>query len=285
MRKAIVDIGTNSTRLLIAEDVNGAWEKLITKLEFTRIGENIGAEQIIKPEALKRTAECVREYVNIAKMEKCAQITVTATSAVRDAQNREEVCAEIAKTSGVKVRVLAGEEEAYLSYRGAVGNSEDSSQTAVLDIGGGSTELVWQEEEALQTHSVAVGAVRLKERPELREKLDEILSNLLPKKGKKLRIVAVGGTATTLAMLDMGLAEYDSEMVCGYKLSRDRVDAWLCKMQDMSIEEIRALKGMPAKRADVIVYGVSILSRVMHLLDVEMVWAEDHDLMYALLEE
>lgn len=285
MRKAIIDIGTNSTRLLIAEYVNRAWEKIATQLEFTRIGENIGAEQIIKPAALKRTAECVRDYVIIAQNANCDHIIVTATSAVRDAKNREEVCAEIKNLSGIEVRVLTGEEEAYLSYKGAVGNSEESTKTAVLDIGGGSTELVCPDGDALQTRSVAVGAVRLKERPELREKLDEILSNLLPENSAELKIVAVGGTATTLAMLDLGLEEYDSEKVCGYPLSRARVDQWLEKMQMMSVAEIRALKGMPAKRADVIVHGVSILSRMLHLLDVEVVWAEDHDLMYALLDE
>lgn len=283
MKKAIIDIGTNSTRLLIAEKNASGWEKLNAELNFTRIGENIGAEQIIKPEALKRTAEGVREYVQKARKAGCEKIIITATSAVRDAKNREEVCAYINEACGEKIRVLRGEEEAYLSYRGAVGdNAED---TAVLDIGGGSTELVCPSGDILQSRSVAVGAVRLKELPELRENLDEVLRDLLPEENKKLKLLAVGGTATTLAALSLGMADYDSEKVCRYPLKISEVDAWLEKLRTMNVEKIKALPGMPAKRADVFVYGVTILSRIMHLLGVDTVWAEDRDLMYALLEE
>ena len=283
MKKAIIDIGTNSTRLLIAEKDENGWRKVNAELNFTRIGENIGAEQVIKQEALKRTADGVREYVQKAREAGCEKIIITATSAVRDAKNREEVCAYINEVCGEKIRVLKGEEEAYLSYRGAVGdNAED---TAVLDIGGGSTELVCPSEDILQSRSVAVGAVRLKERPELRERLDEILQGLLPEKNRKLKLLAVGGTATTLAALSLGMEDYDNEKVCRYPLKISEVDAWLEKLRVMSVEEIKALPGMPAKRADVFVYGVAILSRIMHLLRVDVVWAEDRDLMYALLEE
>ena len=283
MKKAIIDIGTNSTRLLLASDESGVWEKKKAELNFTRLGENIGAEQIIKQPALERTAECVRTYVNEATDFGAEKIIVTATSAVRDAKNKAQVCAYIEEKSGEKVRVLPGEEEAYLSYRGAVGNN--AADTAVLDIGGGSTELVCPLADKLQTRSVAVGAVRLKERPELRADLDNILKKLLPEEKSKLKLVAVGGTATTVAALDLKLADYDSDKISQYPLSIKTVDAWLEKLQQMSLEGIKSLDGMPAKRADVIVYGVTILSRIMHLLEVDTGWAEDRDLMYALLEE
>ena len=283
MKKAIIDIGTNSTRLLLAGLTEEGWKKIKSELDFTRLGENIGAEQIIKKPALIRTAECVRRYVSEAKEFGADKIIITATSAVRDAKNRDEVCDYLKEISTESVRVLSGEEEAYLSYRGAVG--KQAQNTAVLDIGGGSTELVCPLADKLQTCSVAVGAVRLKERPELRSDLDDILTKLLPPEETELKLVAVGGTATTLAALDLKLADYDSEKVCQYLLSIEKVDAWLEKLRLMSVEEIKSLDGMPAKRADVFVYGVTILSRVMHLLKVNTVWAEDRDLMYGLLEE
>lgn len=283
MKKAIIDIGTNSTRLLIAQKEAEKWQKVLGLLEFTRIGENIGRKQVIKPEPLARTARCVADYVRRAQEQGCTEIVVTATSAVRDAANREEVCAYLKEQCAQEVRVLRGEEEAYLSYLGAVGTPDE--ETAVLDIGGGSTELVYPQEGGLHVMSVAVGAVRLKERAELRQDLAERLKPLVPEERPLNKLVAVGGTATTLAALKLGLEEYDSELVQQYPLSKAEVDGWLEKLAQMSVEEIKKLKGMPAKRADVIYYGVLILSTIMELAKLEQVWAEDRDLMYGLLEE
>jgi len=282
MRKAVIDIGTNSTRLLIAEKVDNMWQKIDARLSFTRIGEEIGAEQIIKIEPLRRTAECVAEYVKIAKKENCAEIIVSATSAIRDAKNRQEVCEFITQQCGEKLRVLSGEEEAYLSYIGAVGENKDN--VAVLDIGGGSTELVYPQKQALHIKSVAVGAVRLKERAELQQNLRQILQELFSAEQNIFKLVAVGGTATTLAALELGMEDYDSEKIQKYPLSRKAVEAWQDKLANMSIDEIKKLKGMPAKRADVIYYGVCILSTIMQIADLDFVWAEDRDLMYGILD-
>ena len=283
MRKAIIDIGTNSTKLLVADNEKGSWEKIISLLEFTRIGENIGKEQIIKPKPLKRTAECIKNFIAIAQKENCAEILVSATSAIRDAQNRAEVCAFIASYCGKKVEVLSGEQEAYLSYLGAVGSFDE--HTAVLDIGGGSSELAYSFKDKLFVNSVAVGAVRLKERPEMLKNLEEVLRALLPKEGKITKLVAVGGTATTLAALEQDIKEYNSDLVHKYPLSRESVAKWRTKLGKMSVEEIKALKIIPAKRADVIYYGVLILDTIMQLGKMPEVLVEDRDLMYGLLQQ
>ena len=283
MRKAIIDIGTNSTKLLVADNEKGSWEKIISLLEFTRIGESIGKEQILKPEPLKRTAECIKNFIAIAQKENCAEISVSATSAIRDAQNRTEVCAFITKYCGKKVEVLSGEQEAYLSYLGAVGSFDE--HTAVLDIGGGSSELAYSFKDKLFVNSVAVGAVRLKEHPEMLNNLEEALRALLPKEGKITKLVAVGGTATTLAALEQDMQEYNSDLVHKYPLSRESVAKWRTKLGKMSVEEIKALKIIPAKRADVIYYGVLILDTIMQLGKMPEVLVEDRDLMYGLLQQ
>ena len=281
MRKAIIDIGTNSTKMLVADNVYGSWKKILALLEFTRIGENIGEEQIIKHEPLERTAKCIKNFVEIAEKEGCEEIVVSATSAIRDAQNRAEVCEYIAKYCGKKVEVLSGEQEAYLSYLGAVGNFAE--HTAVLDIGGGSTEMAYPIEDKLIVNSVAVGAVRLKERVEMRKNLEKTLLTLLPKEGKITKLVAVGGTATTLAALEQNMQEYNSDLVHKYPLSRESVTKWLMQLGKMSIEEIKSLKIIPEKRADIIYYGVLILDTIIKLADMTEILVEDRDLMYGLL--
>ena len=180
------------------------------------------------------------------------------------------------------MEVLSGEREAYLSYLGAVGKF--SEQTAVLDIGGGSTELAYPCAGKLVVNSVAAGAVRLKERPEMQANLPTMLKGLLPQKGKISKLVAVGGTATTLAALEQIMKNYNSDLVHQYRLSKEAVDKWLNRLGKMSLEEIKALKIIPPKRADVIYYGVLILSTVIELIQAEEVFAEDRDLMYGLLE-
>ena len=282
MRKAIIDIGTNSTKLLIAEKRDNSWEKITAHLKFTRIGENIGEEQLIKLEPLKRTAQCIKNYIELAEKANCETIEISATSAIRDAANRAEVCEYLKNYCGKEVEVLSGEREAYLSYLGAVGKF--SEQTAVLDIGGGSTELAYPCAGKLVVNSVAAGAVRLKERPEMQAGLQEMLKKLLPKEGKISKLVAVGGTATTLAALEQNMKNYNSDLVHQYRLSKEAVDKWLNRLGKMSLEEIKALKIIPPKRADVIYYGGLILSTVIELIQAEEVFAEDRDLMYGLLE-
>ncbi len=282
MRKAIIDIGTNSTKLLIAEKKDNSWEKIISRLEFTRIGENIGTEQLIKPEPLKRTAQCIKNYIELAENANCETVEISATSAIRDAANRAEVCEYLKNCCHKEVQVLSGEREAYLSYLGAVGKF--SEQTAVLDIGGGSTELAYPCAGKLVVNSVAAGAVRLKERPEMQAYLQEMLKKLLPKEGKISKLVAVGGTATTLAALEQNMKDYNSDLVHQYPLAKETVNKWLDRLGKMSLEEIKALKIIPPKRADVIYYGVLILSMVIELTQAEEVFAEDRDLMYGLLE-
>lgn len=114
--------------------------------------------------------------------------------------------------------------------------------------------------------------------------LQEMLKKLLPKEGKISKLVAVGGTATTLAALEQNMKNYNSDLVHQYRLSKEAVDKWLNRLGKMSLEEIKALKIIPPKRADVIYYGVLILSTVIELIQAEEVFAEDRDLMYGLLE-
>lgn len=288
MIKAVIDIGTNSTRLAVANLQGGEISLLSSDIAVTRIGEQLGQERIIKPEPLARTAHVVGQYVQRAKAMGAEAISLTATSALRDARNQQEVIAYFLETTGLDLVVLSGKEEAELSYRGACLDFSGHANVslAVLDIGGGSTELVYQGAEGLHSASVNVGAVRLYEQPKLMGQMAELLQGLKPERmGKQFELIAVGGTATSLAAMIQELPIYQPDLVHGFVIAKETVDAWAEKLADLSLTERQNLKGLMPKRADIIGFGVCILQQVMVLLNATQVKISDKDLLYGLLME
>ena len=181
MRKAIIDVGTNSIRLIIA-DLEGTINVCHTAIEITRIGEGMGKEQMIQSEPLARTCRKAAEFARKAREMGAEIIQMTATSAVRDAKNQADAAQALEEAAGLSLTVLSGTEEAELSYSGAAQDFRRQGQAlAVLDIGGGSTELVYDSPSGLSKASVALGAVRLKEDPALADRLPELLQPLLTK--------------------------------------------------------------------------------------------------------
>lgn len=287
MRKAVIDMGTNSTRLAVGAMQNGKFQMIFTEVAETRLGEGMGLERIIRPIPLVRNVDTVRRFVQQAKALDAASIRITATSAVRDAVNKAEVQQAIEAAAGIPLEILPGTEEARLSYLGASGDFlQLQCPLAVLDIGGGSTELVYPTADGIHGASVNVGAVRLLEHPELRPQVREILQGLqtdrLPAQSA---LIAVGGTNTCLMAMELGLTSYDGSRIHGQHLTKAQVDNWCQRLFAMSQAEREQIPGMKAKRADIMPYGVLILQQAMELLQLSEVIISDKGLVYGLLLE
>ncbi len=287
MRKAVIDMGTNSTRLAVAEWEDEKLHMIYSGVSETRLGQGMGEERMIQEVPLQRNIEAVQHFIKTAQALQVGKydVRVTATSAVRDAVNKEEVQQKLLQAAGLILEILPGEKEAQLSYLGASGDfAQLGRPLAVLDIGGGSTELVYPTENGVHGASVNMGAVRLLEHPELRPQMEDVLSKLkeesLP---EDCALIAVGGTNTCLMALELGLERYDGNRVHGRTISKERVDFWCEKLFSLDLNQRMILPGMNINRADIMPYGVLILQKTMELLNVNEVIISDKGLVYGLL--
>lgn len=284
-RVAVIDIGTNSTRLLVA-DVQEPFSivPLYADLRTTRLGQGIEGGMLL-PGAVSRTVEAIAD-MQAQAMEKSASLVVAAaTSAVRDAANRDWFLDEVFRKTNLRVRVLEGEEEACLSYLGvAAGLGGDADGALIVDIGGGSTEFAWIREGRMVCRSVNAGAVRMTEGGHdrgaivetLRETTDEV------NRDRPRGLIGVGGTVTTLAAMDMKLEVYSRDLVHGYVLDRASVLRLLEELISAGPEGRKRMPGLQPARADIIPAGVQILLEVMTSLGFDRIRVSEADLMYGL---
>ena len=302
MRIAAIDIGTNTVLLLIADiDDRGAVQPIVHEQRLPRLGKHVDGTRMISVSSFDRIAWIVNEYKNLALQQRAERITAFATSVVRDAENRDEFVAYVGKTTGIVIEILSGEDEALWTFRGAMsGVSGIGPNVAVVDIGGGSTEISFPNPKThngnlhLNRYSLQAGSVRLTERflkhdPPLpgeiesaRQYLLEELSQVRNPGLDKYQLIGVAGTVTTLACLDQGLAEFDVEKVGGYRIDRQRVGAWLTKLSTMSAQEIRSLSNTTEGRSDILTAGVLILHEMMKLFGIQSVIASERGLRYGL---
>ena len=287
MRRAVIDMGTNSTSLAVGTVQDGKFQMVFTEVAETRLGEGMGTERVIRPVPLQRNVDTVQRFVQQAREMAVESIQITATSAVRDAVNKAEVQQAIEAAAGIPLKILSGTEEARLSYLGASGDFLYlNCPLAVLDIGGGSTELVYSTEDGIHGASVNVGAVRLLEHPELRSQVRDILQGLqADTMSAQSALIAVGGTNTCLMAMELGLTKYNGNKIHGQRLRKAHLDKWCQRLFDMTQEEREQIPGMKAKRADIMPYGVLILQQAMELLQLEDVIISDKGLVYGLLLE
>jgi len=277
MRLASIDIGTNTVLLLVAEvGPTGAVSPLAYEQRIPRLGKGVDAVRRLAPESMQRVVAVLKEYRAIIGRYEPEHVTVCATSAVRDAANRDEFAALVKAQSGFDVEVLSGEDEARWTYRGAISDLRGVTKAAVLDIGGGSTELsVGDSRNPTQSISMDLGAVRLTERylksdPPTRAELDAATQEVRAHAVKTAffgtrghTLVAVAGTPTTLAILAQGLPRFSIDAVTNYRLSQQRVRELLERLGGMRVAEIRKLSEVMEGRADVIVAGALIMLEIM----------------------
>jgi hypothetical protein len=274
-----VDLGTNTIRLLVARFAAGAAEPtdLARDMVITRIGEEVDRTGRIAPEALRRTLDVLERYCRRARALGAERIHLAATSAVRDASNRDELAAAVLRLTGEPMEVLTGEQEARITYLGATRGLHADRPFLVLDIGGGSTEFVIGSEEPEHALSTQMGTVRLTERyvhsdpPSYDEmdRLDLAVTSVLHQVEDRIPVheartlVAVAGTATTVQAIALGLPEYDPEAIHRTVLPRADAERVFRLLADMTTEERRDIPVMAPGREDVIPSGAAILVAVM----------------------
>ncbi|WP_345788105.1 Ppx/GppA phosphatase family protein [Desulfotomaculum copahuensis] len=284
---AVVDIGTNSTRLLVADVTEGRKVLPVQReLATTRLGEGITTGRL-RPEAVGRTVRVLQNYLDIARERKAALVLAAATSAVRDAANRDDFLAA-SRRAGLTVEVLSGQQEARLSYRGVLsGLPVEEASSVVMDVGGGSTEFIWSRDGRVHFCSVDVGAVRITEGGYDRRWLAGRLAAPLRrvKAAAPRTLVGVGGTVTTLAAMDLGLAVYDPDRVHGHAVTAGRVNSLLDQLEKSDLEERKRLPGLQPERADIIPAGVRIVSQVLKQLALPELKASEADIMHGLALE
>jgi exopolyphosphatase/guanosine-5'-triphosphate,3'-diphosphate pyrophosphatase len=266
VRVAAIDLGTNTTRLLVADVTDGTVDEVLRRSVVTRLGEGVDERRRLLPTPIARVRNVLTEYRRDAERLGAERALLVATSAVRDAENGEAFLGEIEWSYGFATRLLSGDDEAALTLRGIGTGREVDEGTLVLDIGGGSTELVLGSSRT----SADVGSVRITERflrsdppgaDELEAAAGEIRSHLPTLTVE--RAIGVAGTVTSIAALDLGLEEYDPERVDGHVLSRDGARRQLERLAALPLEERRRLPALDPERAPVIVGGALILVEVL----------------------
>ncbi len=285
MKIAAIDIGTNSTRLLIAEiDKRNRLKALHTALKTTRLGEGING-RCLHAAAIERTVRAVKNFVEYSLNYGVDDITIAATSAVRDASNKEEFARLIRCSTGRQLRILAGEEEAELSYRGVLaGLSGVKEGVAVIDVGGGSTEFSWRDKNQLCYASSNVGAVRMTEGDYDDQEIARLLLPVIAKvKEQQIsRLVAVGGTATTLAAIIQKLEHYDPKKVHGFEIKVKQVEEVLALLESKTLVERKKIPGLPPDRADIIVAGVRIILIILKEMELNSFVVSEADMLWGL---
>lgn len=293
--RAIIDIGTNSVRLLIAEkDEKEEWKILKKDLRSTRLGEGMTDKAFIGKGPRERTLKAIEEFTAAARLAGASEIFAYGTSIMRDAANGGEFSDEVTAAAGIPVRILSGKEEAYYSYIGAAGTS--SVVTSVVDIGGGSTEICMGFGTDIgMRHSFKLGCVRCSKQfdtttprglAELKKHCFDLFrhTELMDSVKNVKRWIGVGGTVTSMASMLQELEVYDSSKLQDFIIHQEDVNAMLKKLSSMSYDDKCHLTGLMPERADIIVAGVAILDSLMEYFALPEIMVSDRDLSEGLLD-
>jgi exopolyphosphatase/guanosine-5'-triphosphate,3'-diphosphate pyrophosphatase len=298
MRAAVVDIGTNSTRLLIADVLaDGRLEELFRRSEVTRLGEGVDANGYLADVAIERTEAVLATYREAIDEHRCDADLAVLTSAVRDASNGSQFMARVRERFALDARTLSGDEEAQLTFLGAMSSRREhvDEPTVVIDIGGGSTELVVGSGHEADFHvSLQAGVVRMSERhihsdPPAPAQLQALAADTraifaqgVP--AEQLTAVtqgiAVAGTATSSAAIAQELDPYDPRKVDGYRMPLETVELLLARLAAMTEEQRRRVIGLHPDRAPTIVAGMILLGEAMNAFDLDHVEVSEHDILH-----
>ncbi len=298
MRVGVVDIGTNSTRLLVADvaDDGGLTERR-RRSKVTRLGDRLGQTGVLNEDAMERVLATVREYRAILDEEGAERTVAVLTSAVRDAANGEDFLARVrAQSDGLDARVIGGDEEARLTFRGATSEraAGDATPTLVIDVGGGSTELVVGSADEVSFHvSTQAGVVRHTERHlatdpptpgELRalaEDVRSVYAEAVPTAVRRTAgaAIAVAGTATSLGAIDLDLEHCSPDSVHGHVVSLATCRRILERLVALPDAERRTVRGLHPDRAPTIVAGVVMVIEALELFGLDATAVSDHDIL------
>ena len=295
---AAIDCGTHSTRLLIATP---SGRELKRCLAITNLGEGLSDTGVLLESAMLRTQGCLAEYMQAIREHGVSEYRVVATSAARDARNRDEFFAKVADVAGRPPELLSGEAEARTAFAGATSalNPADGPYL-VCDIGGGSTEFAFGSQQCEAVFSADMGSSRLtqqfiKHDPALPEELSACISVVqlhlddllaaVPKAGDAKQLVGLAGTVTTAAAVEIGLIDYDPEAVHHFRLTKEAAEDVFRTLATEDREQRLSNPGLHPGRADVIVGGLCVLVKVMRYLDFEECLVSEADLLDGLIAD
>jgi exopolyphosphatase / guanosine-5'-triphosphate,3'-diphosphate pyrophosphatase len=294
-RVAVVDVGSNSTRLLVADVAAGRVVEVERQSRVTRLGRGVDLSGQLAAEAIEAACGAIADYVAICREEDVEDVAAIATSAVRDATNGSAFVAELRERFALSARVLDGEEEARLTYLGATAEAPPAEPTLVIDIGGGSTELIVGTGAEIAFHaSLQAGVVRHSERHvasdppttlELETLAADVRALIEGAKAPQPDVhasagIAVAGTPTSLASIELGLEPYDPKQVHGHTLTLASIQRLLSQLASAPLDKRVEITGMHPDRAPTIVAGVVILVETMRAFGLECIMVSEHDILY-----
>ena len=294
MRVAAVDLGTNSTRLLVADIEDERIADVERETRVTRLGEGVDRRRRLLPLPITRVRNVLTDYRRTIESLGAERTLAIATSAIRDAENGEAFLGEIEWSYGFATRLLSGHDEALLAFRGVTAERELTAATVIVDVGGGSTELVAGSPDGVRWHdSLDIGSVRLTERflqsdPPTEDELAAcaravraLLAERVPDDVRSDTSAAVGvaGTITSIAALALGLDDYDRDRVHGFELAADALDEQLQRLASVPLEERRSIRPLDPERAPVIVAGAVIARETLSFFGVDALEVSERDIL------
>jgi exopolyphosphatase/guanosine-5'-triphosphate,3'-diphosphate pyrophosphatase len=293
---AVVDLGSNSTRLLVAVVEDGRVRELERHSTVTRLGDGVDGSGRLSEAAMERVLDALAGYRELIDEHGAEPVVAVATSAVRDSENGDDLRAAMQERHGIDARTISGDEEAGLTFHGATAARAGGAVTLVIDIGGGSTELVigrpGQDPSfhvSTQSGSVRQSERHLKDDPPTADQLDalraevrEIVDEAVPRelRGQVEEGIAVAGTATQLAAVDQAVEPYDPARLDGYRLTRGACERMLATLAALPLEERREVAGLDPARAPTIVAGAAILLEVMAAFSLDAVEVSEADILH-----
>ncbi|TQQ83997.1 Ppx/GppA family phosphatase [Peptacetobacter hominis] len=299
MKLGAIDIGTNSMRLLVA-DVQD--KKLVSREKYintTRIGQGVDENGYITDEAMERNITALYEFSQMCKEKGCEKVRCMGTSALRDAVNRDVFIEKAREKSGIKVEVIAGEKEAELGFRGVLMGASAEGNLLILDIGGGSTEFIFGNNNGIiKSVSIDIGALRLTEKFRGFEKDAELYSemiNFIKEKTNDIieylreceisTVCGIGGTITSMSAINQKLEVYSMEKVHQSVITAEDADSISEMLRHSTEEDRKSMKGLQPKRADIITAGAVILDTIIKSLDIDRVVVSEYDNLEGLVSE
>jgi len=291
MRVAAIDLGTNTTRLLVADVERGKVTDVEARSEITRLGEGVDARRRLLPLPIARTRNVLTDYRRLLEALGSERTLAVATSAVRDAENGEAFLGEVEWSYGFTTRLAAGDEEAELTFSGVTSDTQLERPTLMIDIGGGSTELVVAGPDGISSRqSLDIGSVRLTERflhgdPPTEAELHACAAHVrsvLPERLGVEEAIGVAGTITSLAAIELGEKQ---DTVHGHRLTHDAIQREVDRLAAMPIQERARVAGLHPDRAPVIVAGGIILREILGVLGLDAVRVSERDILHGIALE
>lgn len=292
MKICVIDIGTNSMRLLVSDFKDNKFMTRKKYVNTTRIGKGVDEFGYLTKDAIDNNVNALIEFKKICDENKCEQVYCIGTSALRDSKNKEEFIKNAKEKTNIDVSVISGEEESYLGFKGVLSGVETSENILVIDIGGGSTEfIVGNSKEILFSKSEDIGALRLTEKffddkfsnEESILNMENFINNTIKEtiniiKNYEIgKVVGIGGTITSVSAINQELEVYSMEKIHNSEIYSNNIENIFDNLKNMTLDDKKKVKGLQEKRADIIVSGVGILNIIMKNIEKDTIVVSEYD--------